>query len=297
VLSIVAEVSLSDGCRDTALELARACSLAYTAVTPILYKTLTVKEDNYQMVLRIFDDQSPAVIGVLSQPPSQRLCVHVRRVFLLSDEYLITSGLCELRNLSAIYCCTFNHHLFESNEYEQLAQSITQVYALTTEYPTSLPQSVTHVSYYLPVGDHIELSKLKTRVRSLRSSVTHVAVEINESLELEDEDADGHVVTDMLELLQDLLARNSTAPVVLCLYSDAAEHGSVKIISDIISRLESAEARMRVHLWHDERKITNNEDIPTSRRDAIVGRTPWSEATVTFADLIRQSDNETTRPQ
>jgi len=289
VLSTAAEVSLSDGCRNVALELARAFSLAYTAVTPILYRTLTVDEHNYEMVLRIFEDQSPVIIGVLSQPPLQRLCVHVRRVFLEGHKsHLDPNHLRQLRNLSAIYCASFGHGLFQSDEYQQLARTVKQVYALTTDYPTDLPRSVTHVSFYMQVSGTSEVTEFETLVSSLPPSVTHIALEINMTFELTDGVANEGVANKMLELLEDLLARNSTAPVVLRLYSHAAEDGSVKIILDTISRLASSEARMRVHLWHDERSIDAAQDIPTSRLDAIVARTPWSEASVELGNMMLQ---------
>jgi len=288
VLSTAVEVSLSDGRRNVALELARAGSLAYTAVTPILYRTLTVDEHNYEMVLRIFQDRSPVVIGVLSQPPLQRLCVHVRRVFLEGEWHLDPKHLCQFRNLSAIYCASFGHGLFQSDGYQQLARTVKQVYALTTDYPTDLPRSVTHVSLYMRVSSTFEVTEFETLVKSLPPSVTHIALEINTTFELTDGVANEGVANKMLELLKDLLARNTTAPVVLRLYSHAAEDGSMKIVLDTISRLESSEARMRVHLWHDERSINAAQDIPTSKLDAIVGRTPWSEASVKLGNMMLQ---------
>ena len=108
----------------------------------------------------------------------------------------------------------------------------------------------------------------------LPHTVTHAAVELNERTDVGDE-------VRIHNLIRYLLSRNTTAPVVLRLYSLANEPFSHSVVFRAIYGLDTLEDRQQSLMWRDTRPVLPPKgDTDLSKSDAYNRTTPWTEGLV-----------------
>ena len=267
--------------RQTIRNIALSCSLAYGSVIPVLYSAFVIDEKNKKHVGEVFEDSPPLASGVFSIAPSQRLCPHIRRVFVETKLKISSRQLSLLVNLRSIFSLSLDFDALTPESLPDPVPSLEHFYVLSVDYPPSLPPSVTHVSYYIHIPAPASITVFEDYAKRVFSdTITHVAIELNESIVPSYE-------TPLLSLLKALLGRNSSAPVVLRLYRNAGDNDCERVVLRAIARLELEPLRRRVLLWRDPRPIFDTkDDINISKMDCIVGRTPWEEAEpVSHAEL------------
>jgi len=269
--------------RTTVCNIARSSAIGYNAVIPILYRTLIVGQ-KYRAVRRVFRKSPAAAAGatvvrhsLLAGPPSQRLCPHVRRVFFNTFAFSEVVYLPALVNLQAIISLPSGNNFLLQDMFSALPSSLRHFHVLTMVYPAILPNTVTHVSYYIHLSSASSFEEFDVYMKTVfGDAVTHVALELNQP-----------VATDckvqFTALLRSLLMREPAsriqAPVVLRLYNAAVSVDSQAMISAAIAALGSADLCNRVVIWNDHRHVEGTAgDVRTSLEDAIFGRTPWTES-------------------
>jgi len=266
----------------TALNIVESCTIGYLSTIPIIYHTISMEHTN-ELIERIFRTDVRGT-GVLSRTPAERLCPLVKTLYVYNSEFSTPELILQLKNLVTLYC-------FDALKLKQYPPSLRHYYALQF-YPDHVPPpSVTHVSFYLSFdsGDYDDV--LRHRDTFLPHTVTHTAVELNESLEASDEGCTRH-------LIRYLLSRNTTAPVVLRLYSFANEPFSHNVVFRAIHGLDTIEDRQRVLLWRDTRPVlppTGDTDL--SKMDAYNGTTPWTEGQVATEEELTTAVKELGMPQ
>jgi len=292
ILRVTAEACLQTD-HQTILNIALSCSLGYGSAIPALYTSIVVDEKNKDYVCRIFDENTPFISGLLHAAPSQRLCHYIRRIFLETNRSLLATEVRHLVNLHSVFSLTLEIDVLPSELYPHIAPTLRQLYVLSVVYPKTLPESVTHVSYYVHVWSPRSFGDFEDYVRRvIPDTATHIALELNESIEPSYE-------TSLLSLFKTLLTRNSSAPIVLRLYRNASGETCERVVLRAIARLGQEQLRRRVKLWRDARPMVENEDdINTSKLDCIAGRTPWEEAeSVSQAELeAAQNWQEPSKP-
>lgn len=253
-----------------ALNIARSSLIGYLSATPVIYRMVKINSGNVDAVGRIFSGEHHGT-GSLSRSPAQRLCPLVKALFIDDALGIDSRRFSHLVNLIALYC--FDYGIGLNLLGCSLPPRLTQYYALIYD-PTYVPlATVTHVSIYFAF-DAEEVSDFLHDCCNtlLPHTVTHVAIELNETIDASREDG-------IKEIVSFMLSRNSTAPVVLRLYRCASESFSLKVVMRVINSLATREDRRRVHIWRDTRPVKNGiDDLALSRRDAFDGRTPWTEA-------------------
>ena len=258
--------------RATVLNIAKSCGIGYTYAIPVLYRTLVIEDTNTHLFAPVFNESAPFRVagGLLSRPATERLCWHVRRLFLGINETLDPLRFGRLfPQLQAVFA--FGDLFLTKNDYGQLPSRLWSFHALSIPRDQWVPPTITHLCIfwtldYLSVDELIEW--FETRVSN---TVTHVALELNVPLEPDQG-------TDFAVILQYLLGRSATALLAIRIYSKAIDPNSIRIMLKGIGNMDAAQ-RQRVIVWHDERDIQDGlVDVYTSKVDAICGRTPWSEA-------------------
>jgi len=258
--------------RATVLNIAKSCSIGYTYAIPILYRTLVIDGTNSHLFAPVFNESVPFRIagGLLSRPATERLCWHVRRLFLGINQMMDPLRFGRLfPQLQAIF--GFGDLFLTESDYGQLPSSLRSFHALSIPHVQWIPPPITHLCIFWQFG-HLSVNKLVEWFEArVSDTVTHVALELNDDLEPDQEE-------DFVVTLRYLLGRSATAPVVIRIYSDAINAISIRIMLRTIGNMDAMQ-RQRVLIWRDEREIRGGfGDINTSKLDAVCGRTPWSEA-------------------
>ena len=288
VLQTAAELYLESD-RVTVMNITRSCSVGYTFAIPVLYRTLVIEDSNSSLLAPVFDTIVPFTSGLLSRPATERLCVHVRRLFLNINQKMDVARFSSLfPQLQAIY--TFSNGLTKEIS-EQLPSSVRSFHTLSAPQNQWVPSSVTRLCIYWYFGNNMITNLTEWLGTSVSNNVTHVALELNDALKLSQE-------MDCTKALRYLLARDTTAPVVIRLYRKAVYPRSLRVMLRAIGNLDATH-QQRVYLWRDKRRIRGGiDDISTSKWDSVGGRTPWSEATpVTQTELEMAMTAENSDPE
>ena len=252
--------------RATLLSIALSSSIGYTSSLPSIYRTLVIHGHNLSAVDSLFEEAYSSIGGGrLSEAPSHRILPLIRRVFIGPDAESAAKYLRHLPKLETLYTCTVGRMTDLAKE--PLSRTFAQIFVLAAEALWTIAPTVTHVSYFY----HFQMPAFQTYTKeSLRDHVTHVAIELNNSVGVE---AENHFV----DALEFLLRRTPRTTVALRLYRIATEPETRALVFRVL-RAVAADDLHRVLLWFDIRPVENNDaDIELSRQDALIGRTPWSE--------------------
>lgn len=271
ILRALAELSIVHD-PATVMKIALVGSIGYTAAIPVLYRTLDVKGSNYDAIVRIFDESQPPAAadgssGLLQLPPSVRICPHIRRVFVKGWTEFPYLQL--LPNLEMVFTVSNNRHIFLQEDFPRISKSLTLYASLSSVHPHTLPQTITHASFYIPIRNASEFQDHAKDM--LHDTITHLAIELNDHVF-------DRAALHLRELLNFLLCRPTTKIVVLRLYRAAVFAESVAVVIQAIRSLEPVNLQERILIWMDQRQMeSSNIDIATSLHDAMKGRTPWTE--------------------
>jgi len=271
----------------TALNIARSCTIGYRSATPVIYRMISVNRHNADRLEAIFDEDFCGTGLAISDSPAQRLCPLVKTLFLGNLGCINSERIAKLVNLDAIHTVIHTNTLMTA-----CSPTVTHCYILGHGSNQSISASVTHLSIYLSfhrsdVGRFVE----NYLSRMIPETVTHIAIEIS-----------GPVLatqkTSLHKIMEFLTLRHKPAPVIFRLYSDAIKPSSFSMVLCVIHALEPQQ-RQQVLLWRDHRAVASiDEDLGLLRRDAFDGKTPWTEATAVMEDELQAAiaDSDLAQP-
>ena len=258
-----AELFIETGHR-TVLDIAASCTIGYYAVTPVLYRTLLMKDGGAELVMRVFSSEAIPNAPTLSAPPTQRLCPLVKRICA----FRANNGFDEdhLKHLTRL------EMICDSDEYFLLAPlspTVTHLSVWTGDWPNRLPATLTHVSMYCYMLANDAVRRNMRTAYALPDSVTHFALMFCYTFQQDTEEELG-------TLIRSKFARKGIKNFTIWLLNEAADEPNYRLVLRVVAALPSSD-RNRVRLWRDAWRSSGNlgADIKT---DAVAGRTLWMEA-------------------
>ena len=267
----------------TVLDIAASCTIGYHAVTPVLYRTLLMKDDGTELIMRVFSTETIAGAPTLSAPPTQRLCPLVRRICAFNNQNFDPD---KLKHLTRLEIISNSHETFFL---APLASTLTHLSVWDADWPERLPTTLTHVSLYCYLGDDVVVrrTELRSMADTLPNSVTHFALMFCYAFP-----------RDAAERLQALiplvLAREGIKTFGIRLLGDAANDSNYQYLLRVVAGLQSGD-RNRVRLWRDMRNaFSPNSGLLAAgiKTDVVVGRTLWTEARpIMQEELIKYLNN------
>ena len=270
VLRVAAEMFLLSD-RGALIAISLSSTFAHRIATKVLYRTLIIEKRNGDPALRVFASVSDVrtMTSILHEPPVQRICPLVRRVFVEWESSFEPSDIRHLVNLEALYCL----RTLDSSTVALMPPSLKRYYSLAPDISSALSASLTHVSFYIQLFLNSAWSGFLQHSSTFPASIAFIALEIADRIWNES-------FAEVNKMLVGLLSNPKVqVEVVFRLYRRAKQPSSVRVIHRAIHGLADISLQARVKIWHDLRSIhRDDEDVGISKEDALAGRTPWTEA-------------------
>ena len=255
----------------TVLNIAASCTIGYYAATPILYRTLLMRDGGVELIMRVFNTEPITSAPTLSTSPAERLCPLVRRICSFGVPSSFNKD--EIQRLTGLetICDTANSLLRTS-----LAPTLTHFITWTTSWPERLPSTLTHVTLYcyFDTSAQVACEQLKLyMVDTLPNSVTRFALTFCYAFP---QDA----LAELVALIPIILLRKGIAMFCIGLSGAAADEPTYKLLLRAIATLQVGD-RNKIRLWRDMRSTSDPKNgffVAGVRTDLVAGRTLWTEA-------------------
>jgi len=254
----------------TVLDIAASCTIGYHSATPVIYRTLLMKDGVTELIMRVFSTEISSV-PTLSTPPALRLCPLVKRLcsFKVPNEFN-TEDLKHLTGLETI-CDSLETFLLGP-----LSPTLRHFSTWTASWPQRLPSTLTHVSLYcyFITGGQAHYNQLKAyTLDTLPETVTHFALTFCYPF------PQGTAV-ELSLLIPFVLAQNGMEIFTIWLFGDAAQELNYLQLLRAIAALQLCD-RHRVRLWRDMRSDFHpysSDFVALVNTDVVAGRTLWTES-------------------